>query len=158
MSTSPTKFRYPMRTRVIVVVVLAVAIAGFVVAGLSTDTDDGSGVALSGDGSEAEAGPANGVERRIPGEGDEILGQETIGIDLAPGWTGELLLVSKGTAVQLPSDEVQVTALNELLYQPAEGRTVERLSGDYCLAATIWDQVRGRDASERVETWCFAAT
>lgn len=157
MSTS-TALRYPLRTRIVVLLVLAVAVAGFVVAGLSTDTDDGSGVAVSGaDG--ASGGAPTGVERRIPGDGDEILGQETIGIDLAPGWTGELLLLpGNGQAVQLPSDEVKVTALNELLYQPGEGKTVERLSGDYCVAATIWDQVRGREASERVETWCFAAT
>jgi hypothetical protein len=160
---APASLAYPTRTKMIVVAVLAVAIGFIVLAGLSTTDGDDPGLAVSGQGAESADGPAapptNGVERVIPRDGAEILGQERIGIDLAPGWTGELMLVREGgEALTLPEDEVVRDELNRILYQPGPGRAVERLSGDYCVAATIWDQVRGREASQRVETWCFSAT
>lgn len=159
---TPAGLAYPTRTKVIVVAVLAVAIGLIVLAGLST-SEGGDGVAVSGGDAQGQAGtgtpPADGVERVFPRDGSEILGQERIGIDLAPGWTGELMLVKEGgDAVTLPEDELVRDELNQVLYQPGPGKTVERLSGDYCMAATIWDQTRGREASQRVETWCFSAT
>ena len=160
----PGRFRYPARTRLVVAVGLALAIGGFVVAGMSASTDEGGDATVSGTAAAVTAETiAPGVEERIPPAGAKILGQETIGIDLAPSWTGELLLLpgkgaAEGSAVRLPDDEVEVTALNQLLYVPGPGKTIERLSGDYCLAATIWDRVEGRDATQRVENWCFSAT
>jgi hypothetical protein len=165
--TSPTPaprgLSYPTRTKVIIAAVLAVAIAAIVLAYLSTAQGTDDGVAVTGADGLQDQGPAggapNGVERTFPRDGDEILGQERIGIDLAPSWTGELVLVAEGgEALTLPEDELERNELNQILYQPGPGRAVERLSGDYCLSATIWDQVRGRDASQRVETWCFSAT
>ena len=161
----PAGFAYPTRTKVVVTAVLAVAIALIALAGLSTSEGTDPGLAVTGTGTDGEDGgggpdaPADGVEAVFPRDGDEILGQERIGIDLAPGWTGELMLVKEGgDAVTLPEDELLRDELNRILYQPGPDRAVERLSGEYCLAATIWDQVRGRDASQRVETWCFSAT
>lgn len=161
-SPRPARVQYPRRTKIIVAVVLAVALGALTLGFLRAETDDGT-VAVSGAGGEVDADVptvSTGVQERIPEEGDQILGQETIGIDLAPGWTGELLLLEgNGRAIRLPDDELEfVDELNQILYQPAEGKTVERLSGDYCIAATIWDQVRGREATERVENWCFNAT
>ncbi|HEU5083523.1 MAG TPA: hypothetical protein VFU14_09305 [Acidimicrobiales bacterium] len=160
---TPAGLAYPTRTKVIVVGVLAVAIGLIVLAGLST-SDGGDDVAVSGGGDAqgqdaSGTPPADGVERVFPRDGAEILGQERIGIDLAPGWTGELMLVKEGgEAVTLPEDELLRDELNQIFYQPGPDMTVERLSGEYCVAATIWDQARGREASQRVETWCFHAT
>lgn len=162
--TSPTPgpgLAYPTRTKVIIAVVLTVAIAAIVLAYLSTAERDGSGVSLSGaDGLQDTASrDPSGVEALIPPGGSEILGQEAVGIDLVPGWTGELtLLPGNGVATTLPADEVETDGLNRITFQPGPGKAIERLSGDYCLVATIWDRVEGREQTQRVENWCFSAT
>lgn len=148
---------YPLRTKVIVVVVLIVAITGFVFAGLTADTSTDDDVTVSGTPGETVS-DADGVEIRIPADGSEILAQQPFGIDLAPGWTGELVLLpSNGPAIALPEDELTVTPeIDQFLYFPLPGNTIERLpGGQNCVRATIWNQVRGREASERVEQWCF---
>ena len=55
-------------------------------------------------------------------------------------------------------DEIERDELNRIIYRPGPGRAIERLSGDYCLVATIWDRVEGREQTQRVENWCFSAT
>lgn len=161
-SPRPPGLSYPTRTKVVIAVVLAIAVAAIVLAYLSTVEGDGGGVQVSGaDGLQntAERDPS-GVEALIPPRDSQVLGQETIGIDLVPGWTGELtLLPGNGVATTLPADEIDVdSALNRITYQPGQGKAIERLSGDYCLVATIWDQVEGREQTQRVENWCFSAT
>lgn len=160
---------YPRRTKVIIVVVLIIGIGGFVAAGLTAETDVPEEAQVSGEGadsgSDGDDGDtvstiANGVESLSPGRGDQAFAQERVTIDLAPGWTGELAFRSgSADAVPLPDDEVEVTELDELIFQPGEGKTFERLpTGRLCVEATIWDQVRGRSSTERVETWCFQVT
>ena len=144
-----------------IVVVLFVAIGGFVLAGFSADTDGGDEIAVSGqEPTPTQDTISNGVERLRPGRGTEAFAQESIELDLAPGWRGELVLQpNSGDAIPLPEDEVEFTSLNQLIFEPGPGKTIERLpSGDVCVRATIWDQVRGRAASERVESWCFDVT
>ena len=160
-SPGPQGLSYPTRTKVIVAVVLAVAIAAIVLAYVSTVEGEDSAVSVTGaDGLQntAERDPS-GVEALIPPPDSEILGQEAIGIDLVPGWTGELtLLPGNGVATTLPDDEVERDGLNRIIYQPGPDKAIERLSGEYCLVATIWDQVEGREQTQRVENWCFSAT
>lgn len=163
MTPQPPSFTYPTRTKVIVAVVVAIALGGFVLAGMSADTDNADDIALSGGdggtGGEVER-DTDGVIRTSPRDKAQALAQQELRIQLSAGWTGELMLLpSSGAAIPLPDDEVDKTPLNELVYVPAEGRTVERLpSGRSCVRATIWDQVEGRDASERVFSWCFDVT
>jgi hypothetical protein len=161
-SPAPQGLSYPTRTKVIIAVVLAVAIAALVLAYVTTVEGDDGGVSVTGaDGLQgtAERDPS-GVEALIPPPDSEILGQETIGIDLVAGWTGELtLLPGNGVATTLSPDELdRDAALNRITYQPGPDKAIERLSGDYCLVATIWDQVEGREQTQRVENWCFSAT
>ncbi len=162
--TSPSPgpgLSYPTKTKVIIVVVLALAIAALVLAYLATVEGDGTTTSISGADGLQDTGDRDpsGVEALIPPGGSEILGQELIGIDLVPGWTGELtLLPGNGVATTLPEDEIEVDGLNRITFQPGPGKAIERLSGDYCLVATIWDQVEGREQTQRVENWCFSAT
>ena len=161
--TKPTKptVTYPLRTKVVIVVVLFVAIGGFVLAGLRTDTDTSDEIAVTGQEPTAtQSTISNGVERQSPRRGTEAFAQESIELDLAPGWRGELVLQpDSGDAIPLPDSEVEFTSLNQLIYEPGPDKTIERLpSGRVCVRATIWDQVRGRSASERVESWCFDVT
>ncbi len=157
-SPTPQGLAYPTRTKVIVVVVLVLAIGAIALGGLTANTDSDPGFAVSGSSGD-EVRSTNGVEALVPGDGDEVLGQQRFGIDLAPGWTGELLLLpSNGPAITLPEDELDVVEeLNQIFYQPLPGKSIERLDGGTnCVVATIWDQVAGRDASERTENWCFS--
>jgi hypothetical protein len=158
-SPRPARLAYPTRTKVVVVAVLAVAGAAFVLGYLTTADRGGPAAELSGVGAGTGERVAGGVEALLPRDGAEILGQELIGIDLAPGWTGELLLLpGNGQATTLPEDELVRDELNRITYQPRPGRAIERLSGDYCIAATIWDRVEGRESTQRTVNWCFSAT
>ena len=156
---TPPSFQYPARTKLLVVVVLAVAVTGFVLAGLTAETDGSDSVQVSG--APGQASEAEGVVAFAPRDDGQALAQDAFSIRLSPGWTGELtFLPGNGSAVALPDDEVEVSPLNELVYRPAEGKTLEELPRGVrsCVLATIWDQVRGREASTRTETWCFYVT
>jgi hypothetical protein len=51
----------------------------------------------------------------------EVLRQAQIGIDLAPGWTGVLII--NGT--EIPEDQLTIIPeLNQVFYQPADGKEV----------------------------------
>lgn len=166
MNAPNPSLAYPTRTKVVVAVVLAIAIGGFVLAGLSADTDGSDDVALTGnqigqgaDGLQPPSDP-DGVILVRPRDGAEALAQERILIQLSPGWTGELtLLPSSGAAVPLPPSQIETNALNEVIFVPGPGKVIERLpSGTSCVRAIVWDQVQGREASERLESWCFDVT
>ena len=159
MTAPQTVLRYPTRTKVVVAVVLALAFGGFALAVLTADTDGQEAATVSG--APGETSDAEGVVAHSPRDGAQVLAQQSFSIRLAAGWTGELLfLPGNGAAVPIPEDEVVVTALNELVFQPADGKVIERLpeGTTSCVLATIWDQVRGRDATETTEQWCFEIT
>ncbi len=159
MTAKKQTLAYPTRTKVVVVIVLALATAGFLIAGMRADTDHSDDVLVSGSPGQ-KVQDNEGVLAVSPGQGAQALAQQPFSIKLAPGWTGELtFLPGDGAATPLPQDEIEVTALNELVYQPADGKTVERLpAGPSCVRATVWDRVRGRDATQTVESWCFSVT
>ena len=163
MTPQPASFTYPTRTKLVVAFVVAIAVGGFVVAGMATDTDIDDDIALSG-GPGGTAGQAeqdpDGVIRTSPRDRAQALAQQELRIQLSSGWTGELMLLpGSGSAIPLPADEVEQTALNELVYVPGEGRTIERLpTGRNCVSATIWDRVAGREKTERTHHWCFQVT
>lgn len=163
MSPPATSFTYPTRTKIVIAVVVALALGGFVVAGMAADTDIDDEISVSGGSGQAEGQmerDPDGVIRTSPRNESQALAQQELRIQLSAGWTGELTLIpSSGSAIELPPDEVERTALNELVYVPDEGRTIERLpTGTNCVKATIWDQVEGRDSSERLHNWCFNVT
>lgn len=167
-SGSTPAFNYPLRTKVIVVVVLAVAIGGFVLAGLTANTDNPDVVALSGEGSQignsggssGQSALGRGIESVRPRAGAEsVLQQSEISIDLEPGWVAELVYAPEGDqSVVLPAAEVEVTPeLDLFTYAPAPGKTIERLASNRsCVVATVWSRVEGRAGSERVVQWCFS--
>ena len=126
--------------RVVLTLLVLLALAGLVVAGQRTVRNGGADdVTISGG--------DNAVEALIPGREAETLSQSEVGIDLADGWTGDLLL--NGEAV----DAQRVDALNQLLYRPPEGLD----SGRNCVTAVIWSSSESRDSSRDVD-WCFEVT
>ncbi len=161
--TAPTPtFSYPLRTKIIVVVVLAVAIGGFVFAGLVADTDSSDVVAVNGAGVDTGGAPSDlgrGVEAVRPIDGAQsVFQQSELVLDLEPGWVAELVYApDDGESLVLPADEVDYTPeLDQYTYVPSEGKAIDRLAANRsCVIATIWSQVEGRAASERVVQWCF---
>lgn len=96
-----------------------------------------------------------GIERLIPARNDEVLRQAAVGIDLAAGFEG--VLAVNGTAI--PEDQLVIEpALNTVLFQPGEGREIERLvAGENCVEASYWQSSEGREQAETV-SWCFQVT
>jgi hypothetical protein len=143
---------YSTRYKIVIVVVLALAIAAFTAAVMKADTDPND-VQLSGGG--------DYVELLRPGRGDEIQRQETIGIDLASGWTGTLSIKRPGdqTFVPIPAKELQeVRELNQLLYTSRDDLPGPDLqAGTNCVLATVWEIATGSDEAHNV-SWCFEVT
>jgi hypothetical protein len=123
--------------RVVITVLLVGASVALVL--VFRNSEDGNGLA-GGD----------AVEQLIPGRNAETLSQAEVGVDLADGWEGVLVLNGQ----ELPSADVRtVQALNQILYRPPDGLE----SGQNCMRAVIWPSAEGRDQSRNVD-WCFEVT
>lgn len=136
--------RYRLLIGVLVVGALAALYAGV----RATDTGDDDPVTVSG--------RPDVVERLIPGEGDEVIRQAELGIDLAPGYEGTLLV----NGVEIPDDELRlVPAQNQVFFTPGDGKVVEALqAGPNCALAVVWKSSVGRGTAEdKSFTWCFEA-
>jgi hypothetical protein len=138
--------RAGVRRGVIALAVLA-ALGLFVLAGLAADTD-----------SAEDDVPITGaaVEQLTPAEGDQVLQQQLVQIDLASGWTGDLSI----NGIRIPEDQLERNeGLSTIGYQPGEGKVIERLGPENCADATIWRIAEGPDGpSLDTVTWCFEAT
>ena len=134
------------RYRLLIGVLLVGAAVALFVAVRATDTGD------------EESGPASDVvERFVPGAGDEVVRQAELGVDLAAGYDGTILL----NGVEIPEDEQRrVPEQNQVFFTPGEGKAVERLlAGPNCATALVWKTADGRGtANDRTLTWCFEAT
>lgn len=144
---------YSTRFKIFAALLLTAAAAAFVAAYLSTaDSDDSTG------------GGNSFVEQLIPGRDTQLVQQGTVGIDLAAGWEGELVI----NGIAIPRDQLDfrpnpvngttvpvVNAGNMLQFTPGEGKVLESLPvGNVCATATVWEAESGPDDS-RLVTWCF---
>ena len=103
--------------------------------------------------SQSQAQFDNGVvEQLIPNNGDKILQQDQVGIRLADGYTGSLVV----NGLPVPDDQVdKVQALNEVLFQPGDGKVVQDWpAGQNCVVASYWKYETPADVSSH--TWCFS--
>lgn len=143
--SSPTS---SLRYRVIVTVAVATAAIALYTGIRHTKTEDTAPVTVNG--------RPDVVEHLIPSEGAQILQQAEIGIDLAPGYEG--LLVLDGTTI--PRDELRlVPQQNQVFFAPGPGRTFTALpSGPTCAVAIVWESARGRGPEDLTFRWCFAVT
>ena len=92
------------------------------------------------------------VEQLIPADGDKILQQEPVGIDLAAGYDGTLAV----NGVPIPDDQLQrVPQLNLVQFQPGPGKEIEQFPpGQNCVVATFWRSETGPGQSTS-RAWCF---
>jgi hypothetical protein len=143
MSSTPT---YSTRFKVLAALMLALAIAAFVGA-YFTFTETGEDPVLS------SGGQDEFVEALIPARDSQVPQQSRVGIDLATGWTGVLVV----NGVEVPEDELDVTPeLGMVEFTPAEGRAVEQLEGGRnCVTAIVWPLSEGRTEGAENVQWCF---
>lgn len=95
------------------------------------------------------------IQSVSPAQGDEVLNQVEITVDLAAGFTGELELNGR----EIPDDELsKVDGLNIISYRPAPGKTVESLlPEENCVRLRSWEIAAG-PANPQIYTWCFFTT
>ena len=131
--------------RLLLAALVAVGLGLIVLAGLWASTGESDDVVVTGD----------VVDQLVPARGDEVLRQARLGIDLAAGWTGVLVI----NGVEIPEDQlIRSEPLNQVFYQPGEGQEVEQLDpGQNCVTAVVWQLSQSRDQARDI-TWCFDAT
>lgn len=139
--TSP----YSTRFKIVASAVVAVAVALLVVAVRSFDDGNDDPVLRSGD--------QDVVEALIPRRDAQVPRQSRVGIDLAIGWEGTLVI----DGVEIPADQLDVTPeLGLIEYTPGDGKAVEELQpGQNCVSAVIWRSQDGRGVADRTIPWCF---
>jgi len=136
------------RFRALIIVMVVAACVALYAGVRATDTGDADPVTVSG--------RPDVVEHLVPGAGDEVIRQAELGIDLAPGYEGTLLV----NGVEIPTDELRlVPEQNQVFFTPGEGKVVERLNaGPNCAMAIVWKASVGRGtANDQQFTWCFDA-
>jgi hypothetical protein len=137
-------------TRYKVGVIVAVAIAAgamwLAISRTNTDPDEPVHVASRPD----------VVEHLIPFNGASIQRQQEIGVDLAPGYEGTLVVDGQ----EIPADEQRIVPeQNQVFFTAGEGKTVEELpAGTNCVVAIAWKSQNGRGPADEQFRWCFEVT
>lgn len=160
MNAPATRFRYPRKTKIIVIAVLALAVAGFTLGFMTYEPgEDPDAAQVSGGDGDGEGRAVDPEIRVTPlRDAESVPEQETIVLQLEPGWAAELELRQPGAEpLPLPADEIQVTPLNQYIFDPDDGKVIEVLpQGRNCVRYTAWSRVEGREATEMTDEWCFS--
>ncbi|MGQ0830802.1 MAG: hypothetical protein ACT4OV_03905 [Microthrixaceae bacterium] len=144
-SQRPSSLRYQALVTAAIVVAALALFAGI----RATESSSGTNVRING--------RPDVVEHVVPTDGAQVLHQSEIGIDLAPGYEGALVL--NGTAI--PTEELRIVAQqNQVFFAPGDGRTFAALpSGRNCATAIVWKSAAGRGTSADLTfQWCFDVT
>jgi hypothetical protein len=90
-----------------------------------------------------------------PEPGSNVLSQTDVFVDLAVGYTADIDI----NGIKIPEAELfRVEGLNQLSYEPREGKTVPRLLPDQnCVRVFYWLIARGPEGATPY-TWCFDAS
>jgi len=127
-----------VKRRIVMTLIAAVAVAGFIWA-FSAPKEEPLG----------PLPPA--VERVSPPGGDLDLRQTTISADLAPGFTGYLLI----NGVEVPRDDlVIVPALNSITLRPQPGSDYETLEPRTHCVTVVYNRIGQAEAAGQYQ-WCF---
>jgi hypothetical protein len=95
------------------------------------------------------------VEHVYPPNGDQVLRQSEIGIDLAPGYDGTLVVNGQ----PIPEEELRrVPEQNQIFFLPGEDTTFPKLpGGQNCVTALVWSSAAGPGVADETFRWCFEA-
>ncbi len=131
--------------RVLLGAAALVGVAAILLALTLADTDDND-VTVTGNAA---------VDALIPPPNDEVLSQETVGVDLAMGYDARLTL----NGVDIPPAQIRhLPNLNRFTFRPDQGKAVEKLRAEQnCVRATYWLLETGPEESATI-TWCFNAS
>jgi len=97
------------------------------------------------------------VERLVPESGSEVLTQSGVGIDVAAGYDGYLIV--NGVEIRTAEDGLSKDlGSGRIDFTPGPDKAVSSLTdGQNCVVAIVWKQAEGPERSEPV-SWCFDAT
>ncbi len=95
------------------------------------------------------------IQAVAPEAGSNVLSQTDVSVDLAVGYTAELEI----NGIVIPEEQLfRIEALNQLSYEPREGKIVPKLLPDQnCVRVFYWLIAQGRDTTTSY-TWCFDAS
>jgi hypothetical protein len=111
-----------------------------------------AGMAAAFSGARRPSTPSSNVVQQVfPPPGDLDLRQVTVGVRLAPGYTGDLFIDGN----QVPEDEVhREPALYQITLQPRPGGQFNLEPGRHCAAVRYWRLAQPDDRRESAP-WCF---
>ena len=92
------------------------------------------------------------VEAQVPRPGDLVLRQSQVGVDLAPEYTGYLVI----DGIRIPDDQAFIDpALNQVFYTPHEGGDIEEFApGTHRIEARFW-KIAEDETTSRPVFWSF---
>jgi hypothetical protein len=95
------------------------------------------------------------IESRQPNDGEKILQQSQITIDLLSGWDGKLTI----DGIPIPDDQlIKVREQGIIRFQPAKGKALEYFpAGQNCITFTYWQLATGPEQSFTAKPWCFTS-
>lgn len=95
------------------------------------------------------------IQSVSPESGDSVLRQENITVDLAVGYTGELVV----NGVPIPEEQLfRAEALNTMTFEPGVDKVIGTLLADQnCMRVRYW-LIAGSEADARVYDWCFESS
>ncbi len=133
-----------MLRRVLLAAAALTGVLAILLALVLADNDD-TDVVVSGN-------PA--IDALIPPRNAEVLSQDTVGVDLAPGYDARLVI----NGVDIPREQVRHQPnLNRFTFRPDKGKAIESLQAERnCVEAVYWPQEVGPSDADTI-TWCFAA-
>jgi hypothetical protein len=145
---SPDRAQSDKRFKLLVGLGLLVAAGAMLAAVLATDTDEDTPPTASG--------KRTVVEHLKPLNGAEVLRQAELGVDLAPGYEGTLVV----NDVEIPANQLRtVPEQHQVFFTPGEGKVIEELpAGRTCVVAVAWRSAVGRGVEDERTTWCFDVT
>jgi hypothetical protein len=148
LPANPDRAASDRRFRLLVALGVAVAAAAMIAAIVRTSTDEDTPPTASG--------KRTVVEHLIPLNRAEVLRQAELGVDLAPGYEGTLIV----NDLEIPQDELRlVPEQNQVFFTPGEGKVIEELpAGRNCVVALAWRSEVGRGPDDERTTWCFDVT
>jgi hypothetical protein len=128
-----------MRRRIVMTLIAAVAVGGFVFVFTAPK--------------QAEKEKPAAIESVFPESGSRNLRQVAVVADLAPGYTGFLLL----DGVEVPRDDLQIVdPLNTVTLAPQAGSDYEQLGpGPHC-ATVVYRRIGNPESDSSSYRWCFS--
>jgi len=99
------------------------------------------------------------IDGLIPGRGDEVLQQQTVGVDLAAEYRLLILTISPGARCSSPVDVTAFTrhveGLQQYLFTPALGTPIEALSGGFNCARAVFEEIARPGEFQEID-WAFS--